>query len=210
VLLFNEALLGALLVLFDHLGGWTDPQPTLCFCACILEYPVAVAALALTASGFLIATDVCVGSKALSDDRDGTWTGLGNGHRMTGSLASLGDTIFLPTHCGTRGARLLIEQSHSAALEGLTDRRSVRFHLCFCGCPDRLAKARALAMDAVALTAQIALGTMNVMCDPCLAADGASTGCRNFLDAAGTCVRRSVICHPAFGPCNFSKGKYRA
>jgi len=69
---------------------------------------------------------------------------------MTGSLASFGDTIFPAYSTAARGrARLLIEQSHSVALEGPPPyRRSDRFHLYSMAAPDFLAKARALAMDA--------------------------------------------------------------
>jgi heme a synthase len=96
VLLFNEALLGALLVLFDHLGG-LDRSAThaLFLCLHFGNTLLLLAALALTA-------------KWLSN-RDGRFgvvqrpyqtiaTGLGLVSvmviGMTGSLASLGDTLF--------------------------------------------------------------------------------------------------------------------
>src|SRR6266481_5115665 len=108
-------------------------------------------------------------------------------------------------------ARLLIEQSHSAALEGPPPyRRSDRFHLCFVAAPDVLAKARALAMDARRTDrSDCARHNERDPVDPCLAADGASARCRNFLDLARTCVRRSVVCHPPFGRYGFPKEEHR-
>jgi len=96
VLLFNEALLGALLVLFDHVGG-LDRSATHAIFLCVHfgNTLLLLAALALTAEG------VSSGGRRFSAVRTPYLTiatGLGLVSvmviGMTGSLASLGDTIF--------------------------------------------------------------------------------------------------------------------
>ncbi len=96
VLLFNEALLGALLVLFDHVGC-LDRSAThaLFLCLHFGNTLLLLAALALTARG------ISSGGRRFSAVRTPYLTiatGLGLVSvmviGMTGSLASLGDTIF--------------------------------------------------------------------------------------------------------------------
>ena len=96
VLLFNEALLGALLVLVDHLGGLDRSTPHALFlCLHFGNTLFLLAALALTA------TWISSGGRRFSAVRTPYLTiatGLGLVSvmliGMTGSLASLGDTIF--------------------------------------------------------------------------------------------------------------------
>jgi len=96
VLLFNEALLGALIVLFDHVGG-LDRSAThaLFLCLHFGNTLLLLAALALTAK-WLSARDRRFGVVSSPYQTIGTVLGLASVMviGMTGSLASLGDTIF--------------------------------------------------------------------------------------------------------------------
>ncbi len=200
VLLFNEAFLGALLVLVDHVGG-LDRSAThaLFLCLHFGNTLLLLAALALTAK-WLSNRDGRLGvvPKPWNDRLAGhSW-----GHHVSCRLTA------------ARGrARLLIEQSHSVALEGSPPcRRSDRFYLCFVAAPGLLAKTRALRMgappyhhtdwpDCARRNERDSVGT-------CLAANDASTGCRNSLDPARTCVRRSVVCQPPFGRSAFPNSEH--
>src|SRR6266481_7460204 len=120
VLLFDEALLGALLVLLDHVGG-LDRSAThaLFLCLHFGNTLLLLAALALTAR-WLSNGDGRLGVVPKPFQMIAMGLGLVSvmAIGMTGSLATLGDTMF-PADSLRRGrARLLIEQSHSVALEG--------------------------------------------------------------------------------------------
>jgi heme A synthase len=95
VLLFNEAILGALLVLLDHVGGLgRSSTHALFLCLHFGNTLLLLAALALTAM-WLSNSDRCGVVRA---PYQAMATGLGLVSvmviGMTGSLASLGDTIF--------------------------------------------------------------------------------------------------------------------
>ena len=217
VLLLDEALLGALLVLRDHVGG-LDRSSThaLFLCLHFGNTLLLLAALALTAR-WLSNGDRSLGMVARLYQTIATGLGVVSVVviGITGSLASFGDTFHFPaaTHCtGMRSypARLLVEQSHSVALEGPPPhRRSDRFHLCLVAASIVLEKARTLAMDAPSYhhtgCSDCARHNERDPFGPCLAADYASTRCRNVLDPARTCVRRSIVCQPPFGPSGFPK-----
>lgn len=167
VLLFNEALLGALLVLVDHLGG-LDRSAThaLVLCLHFGNTLLLLAALALTA-------------KWLSN-RDGRFalvprlyqtiaTGLGLVSvmviGMTGSLASLGDTIF-----PANSLRHAVVQDFSSNSHILLRLRVLHPIAAVFGSIYVLwllqtvwRKQERSPWMPVALTAQIALGTMNVI-----------------------------------------------
>jgi heme a synthase len=96
VLLFNEALLGALLVLVGHLGGLDRPTTHALFlCLHFANTLFLLAALALTARWL---SDRCPALVFIRRPYQMIVTGLGLVWAMligmTGSLASLGDTIF--------------------------------------------------------------------------------------------------------------------
>jgi len=167
VLLFNEAFLGALLVLFDHVGG-LDRSAThaLFLCLHFGNTLLLLAALALTA-------------KWLSN-RDGRFgviprpyqtipTGLGLVSvmviGMTGSLASLGDTLF-----PADSLRHAVVQDFSSSSHILLRLRVLHPIVAVVGSTYILwllqtfwRKQERSPWMPVTLTAQIALGTMNVV-----------------------------------------------
>ena len=95
LLLFNEALLGALLVLFDHVGLDRSAAHALFLCLHFGNTLLLLAALALTAR-WLSNRDRCFVVDAKPHERIAIGLGLVSVMviGMTGSLASLGDTIF--------------------------------------------------------------------------------------------------------------------
>jgi heme A synthase len=95
VLLFNEALLGALLVLVDHLGGLDrSTAHALFLCLHFGNTLLLLAALALTAR-WLSNSDRRFGVVGGAYQAMATGLGLGSAivSGITGSLASLGDTL---------------------------------------------------------------------------------------------------------------------
>src|SRR5882724_6045849 len=167
VLLFNEALLGALLVLVDHLGGLDRSTPHALFlCLHFGNTLFLLAALALTA------TWISSGGRRFSAVRTPYLTiatGLGLVSvmviGMTGSLASLGDTIF-----PADSLRHAVAQDFSSSSPTLLRLRVLHPIAVVIGSLYVLwllqafwRKRERSPWMPVALTAQIALGTMNVM-----------------------------------------------
>jgi cytochrome c oxidase assembly protein subunit 15 len=95
VLLFNEALLGAMLVVFDHVGMDRSVGRAVFLCLHFANTLLLVAALTLTAKWL----SVPGGRFGLNGSRR-EWVSIGIGLAcvmatgMTGSLAALGDTLF--------------------------------------------------------------------------------------------------------------------
>jgi heme A synthase len=167
VLLFNEALLGALLVLFDHLGG-LDRSATRALVLCLHfgNTLLLLAALALTARWL--------------SNRDGRFAMVRTPYQtiamglglvsvmiigMTGSLASLGDTIF-----PADSLRHAVLQDFSSNSHILLRLRVLHPVAAVIGSIYVLwllrtfwRKQERSPWMPVALTAQIALGTMNVI-----------------------------------------------
>jgi heme a synthase len=167
VLLFNEALLGALLVLFDHVGG-LDRSAThaLFLCLHFGNTLLLLAALALTAK-WLSNCDGRFG--VLPRPYQTIATGLGLVSvmviGMTGSLASLGDTLF-----PADSLRHAVVQDFSSSSHILLRLRVLHPIAAVIGSIYVLwllqtfwrKQERSLWMP-VTLTAQIALGAMNVI-----------------------------------------------
>jgi heme a synthase len=170
VLLFNEALLGALLVLLNHVGGLDrSAAHALFLCLHFSNTLLLLAALSLTArwlsnqGGRLVVVAkphelIAIGLGLVSVMVIG----------MTGSLASLGDTIF-----PAGSLRHALMQDFSSSSHVLLRLRLLHPVAALMGSiyvlwllrtfsrkPDRSAWTLALA---ITLTAQIALGAMNVI-----------------------------------------------
>jgi cytochrome c oxidase assembly protein subunit 15 len=170
LLLFNEALLGALLVLLDHVGG-LDPSAAHAVFLCLHfgNTLLLLAALSLTAR-WLSNRERRFVVVAKSHERIAIGLGLvavmviG----LTGSLASLGDTVFPPG--SLRHALMQDFSSSSHALLRLRLLHPVAAAIGslyvlwllwkFCVKPDRSAWTLILS---VTLMAQIALGALNVI-----------------------------------------------
>jgi heme A synthase len=167
VLLFNEALLGALLVLFDHVGG-LDRSAThaLFLCLHFGNTLLLLAALALTAK-WLCNRDGRFGVVPRLDQTIAMGLGLVSVMviGMTGSLASLGDTIF-PAD-SLRHAVVQDFSSNSHILLGLRVLHPIAavtgsIYVLWLFQTFWRKQERSPWMP-VALTAQIALGTTKVM-----------------------------------------------
>ena len=113
VLLFNEAILGAMLVIFDHVGLDRSASRAVFLCLHFGNTLLLVAALTLTAKWLAKADRPLVpfGGKS-------RWFVVGTGLTsvmitgMTGSLAALGDTIFPSTNLQASIAQDLSSSSH--------------------------------------------------------------------------------------------------
>jgi len=95
ILLLNEALLGAMLVVFDHVGMDRSVGRAVFLCLHFANTLLLVAALTLTAKWLSVGS----GRFAFSGSRrEWVYTGIGlacvMATGMTGSLAALGDTLF--------------------------------------------------------------------------------------------------------------------
>lgn len=170
VLLFNEALLGALLVLFDHVGG-LDRSAThaLFLCLHFGNTLLLLAALALTA-GWLFNRDRRFGVVLKPYQTIATVIGLFSVLviGMTGSLASLGDTLF-----PADSLRHAVVEDFSSSSHILLRLRVLHPIAAVIGSIYLLwlvqtfwrkrERSPWIVLLSVALTAQITLGAMNVM-----------------------------------------------
>jgi heme a synthase len=170
VLLFNEALLGALLVLLDHVGG-LDRSAAHAFFLCLHfgNTLLLLAALALTAR-WLSNSDRRLGVVRAPYQAIATGLGLVSVMviGMTGSLASLGDTLF-----PADSLRHAVVQDFSSSSPTLLRLRVLHpiavvigslyvlwLFQAFCRKQERSAW---MSLLPITLTGQIALGAMNVI-----------------------------------------------
>ena len=170
ILLFNEALLGAMLVVFDHVGMDHSAGRAVFLCLHFANTLLLVAALTLTAKWLSVA-----GRPLAFDGSRREWVFIGIGLAcvmatgMTGSLAALGDTLF-----PTETLKASLEQDFSSGSHLLLRLRLFHpamatvaffFVLWMIG---KLAKSPrevsgTLPFLVTTLLAQVALGILNVL-----------------------------------------------
>ena len=90
ILLFNEALLGALLVLLDYVGVNKSAGHAAFLCLHFGNTLLLLATLALTAKGLSSGERSVSGYEATRVDRDRNWTGRSNGDRNDWRVGSVG------------------------------------------------------------------------------------------------------------------------
>lgn len=168
LLLLNEALLGALLVLFDHVGSDRSAAHALFLCLHFGNTLLLLAALALTAR-WLSKRDRCFVVAAKPHERIAIALGLVSVIviGMTGSLASLGDTVSL-----SDSLRHALIQDFSSSSHVLLRLRLLHPVAAMFGCIYVLWLLRNfwrkdhspwMVVLGAALTIQIALGAMNII-----------------------------------------------